>query len=416
MQLETLPADSYPKSAMLSPVSIGCAPLVCPHGYGEGFGCNDCGEYPLVEDCTFDDELLLEEDEEGLDFAYEVGSDSAEAPEELDADVALMNALDDLEEVNEDTMKEEEVNPEDLVTDHQEGETTTEEDKAQPAPESDADVDPSLPVIEIFFKERLHELIYPSSEAFKTSNMAPVTRGALLFGNNDSLLEEPLLVLFDHLREELLVAQLGSHDAAAQYEMKMVFKGLQDLSLCEHEDAASSFTLARLVQLYVVISGMEGQEMLLEPFHIELTAHETFSAQLNRIENHQASKAQQEQPGSAADNKLSFTMEADDRLHHSDSDVLLADEQQLDVAEADQVNLVHSDKVYEQLDEDEFGLLDEEISLDLEITTLDSTLTSASSQMRSPKRTVEELIEMLDDDFVDEIDPNREFKRSKRND
>ena len=314
MQLETLSADSYPTPAPLSPVSIGCTPQACPHGYRDGFGCENCsGEYPLTEGPALDYDGLLVEEEEELDFPY------AADPHGLDADIIAVNAFDDLEEEEEEEedLLGEGLTSENDVVDHQE-ELAEEDEKAQPpVPECDADVDPSLPVIEVLFDEKLYELFTPSSEAFKTSyHTATVTRGGLLFSNYDSLLEEPLSVLFDHLRAELLVARLGIHDEAAQYELRMVFKGLQDLSLCEHEDATGSFSLAKLVQLYSAVMDMQGQEMLLEPFHIELTAHETFAMQLNRIQSQMASKTQQqeqqqqeqqeqqEQPISAVDNGL----------------------------------------------------------------------------------------------------------------
>ncbi|KAF9355212.1 hypothetical protein BGX34_010608 [Mortierella sp. NVP85] len=423
MQLETLSADSYPTPAPLSPVSIGCTPQACPHGYRDGFGCENCsGEYPLTEGPALDYDSLLVEEEEELDFPY------AADPDGLDADIITVNALDDLEEEEEEDLPGEGLTSENDVVDHQE-ELTAEDEKAQPpVPECDADVDPSLPVIEVLFDEKLYELFTPSSEAFKTSyHTATVTRGGLLFSNYDSLLEEPLSVLFDHLRAELLVARLGIHDEAAQYELRMVFKGLQDLSLCEHEDATGSFSLAKLVRLYIAVTGMQGQEMLLEPFHIELTAHETFATQLNRIQRQMASKTQQQeqqqqepqaQPISAVDNGLqSGTLETDARLQQSETEELLMDEQLLGMIEGEDVSLVHSDEqTYEHVEEDEFGPLDDESALELEITTLDSNLTSDSSPGRSPKRTVEELIDMLDEDFVNEIDPDGEMSKRRKKD
>jgi len=101
---------------------------------------------------------------------------------------------------------------------------------------------------------------------------------------------------------------------------------------------------------------------------------------------------------------------SDARLQQSETEELLMDEQLLGMIEGEDVSLVHSDKqTYEDVEEDEFGPLDDESALELEITTLDSNLTSDSSAGRSPKRTVEELIDMLDEDFVNEIDPDGRF-------
>ncbi|KAG0220659.1 hypothetical protein BGX31_010742 [Mortierella sp. GBA43] len=384
--------------------------------------------------------------------------------------VVVVNALgvgdlEEEEELEEDILLTSEDDP--VVTDHQQQqqqqqqqqavvEPTEEEDDedlvVQPVstsvPENDTDVEPSLPVIEVVFEKRRYELIYPSSDAFKTFHhyTEPATQGGLLFGHNESLLEEPLSTLFDHLRAELvgMTPSLGDHDdhdgdydkAAAQSELKMVFRGLENLTVCEHDVAASSsISLAKLVQLYVVVTGMQGQEMLLEPFRIELTAQETFSAQLNRIQSQLATRSQQkeqeqeqqqqqqqqgvseeQQQGSAVDNdELSNLLESDIRMNQADMDELLTDEQVLGMTEGEDDYLVQSDQqANEALDEDEFGLLDDESGL--EINALDSALDLDSSTGRFSKRTVDELIDMAEED-MDGLDSDLEsFKRRKKDD
>ncbi|KAF9190480.1 hypothetical protein BGZ50_000213 [Haplosporangium sp. Z 11] len=365
--------------------------------------------------------------------------------------------------------------------------------------EQDTDIIPSLPVIEVLFEETLHELFYPSSEAFKASRQAQQTstRGPLLFPNNESLLEEPLSSLFAHLREDVLVAHYGAE--ADHYDMGMVFKSLEDLFLLEHEDAASCYSLSKLVSLYTSVSGLQHQEILLEPFRIELTVQETFVSHITRLENHCQPQVPQQQQVvdtsevalSSLDNQTDINVEeividdmtqedtltelhndtdiaelkeephlsskedqgakdANDRLTavvqdeslesresqydeaahegavESDIEAVTAavvattattseqkqshdDDTTIDIGAIDVDSLAcFDDKVYDHDLGDEIED-DEGISLRMEIAAH-----GAPSPTRSPKRTAEELIDLMDDDFVNGLSPDREtFKKLK---
>ncbi|KAG0247615.1 hypothetical protein BG011_001173 [Mortierella polycephala] len=361
--------------------------------------------------------------------------------------------------------------------------------------EQDTDIVPSLPVIEVLFEETLHELFYPSSEAFKASRQTQQasTRGPLLFPNNESLLEEPLSSLFAHLREDVLVAHYGAE--ADHYDMGMIFKGLEDLFLLEHEDAASCYSLSKLVSLYTSVSGLQHQEMLLEPFRIELTVQETFVSHITRLENLcRAQVPQQQQLIDASEVTLSnlddqtdinVDVVTDDMAQkdtltdlHNDTDIAELEEprpsskegqdakdedekltavvqdESLESRESQYDEAVHEgavesdiepataavaattattseqshdddttidigaidvdslacfdDKVYDHDLGDEVED-DEGISLRMEIAAHGSP-----SPTRSPKRTAEELIDLMDDDFVNGLSPDREtFKKSK---
>jgi hypothetical protein len=175
--------------------------------------------------------------------------------------------------------------------------------------EPDSDII-ALPVIEVVFGETVHELFYTSSDAYKAARrqaattaaaaqrqlQAPLVDGPLLFAEEDSLLGEPLTVLFSRLRSLLIETRYGAEDAE-HYEMHLTFKGLDDLWLPEHEGAASRSSLSSLVQLYSDISEGSGQGVMqLEPFRIELTVHETFASRLNGLQAHgTAAKARQQQ-------------------------------------------------------------------------------------------------------------------------
>ncbi|KAG0313811.1 hypothetical protein BGZ99_008577 [Dissophora globulifera] len=333
----------------------------------------------------------------------------------------------------------------------------------------DKDVVPSMPVIEVLFEDSLHELFYASSDAFKASRLEPVARGALLLDSNDSLLDEPLSVLFQHLRQELLAARYGT-DEAAHYEMGMIFKSLDDLWLLEHEGAASCCSLSKLIDLYMTNSGLQDQEMLLEPFRFELTVQETFMSHLGRLEGQKGSKVQLAQsdttasdaadvnplleqtgiylsdldmvgfPCSAARYRImlltsSWLFDVDDETLESVADVLLNEDQQhdkqigvdgtdserpvvadsdaglhedeaFDVSKIDVDSLAcFDDKAYEQ--EDDYGELDtaDEHNSDSQDEFADHTANSPTS--RSPKRSVEELMDLLDDDFVNRLSPDQ---------
>jgi len=153
--------------------------------------------------------------------------------------------------------------------------------------EPDSDI-LTLPVIEVVFGESLYELFFASSDAYKTErqNVAqqPFVYGSVLFDSEDKLLEEPLTVLFSHLRSELVEAHYGVD--AEHYEMHLTFKGLNDLWLPEHDSGtASSISLASLVKLYTDVAEESGQGLVqLEPFRIELTLQETFSSRLDALQ------------------------------------------------------------------------------------------------------------------------------------
>ncbi|KAF9348113.1 hypothetical protein BGX26_000438 [Mortierella sp. AD094] len=358
--------------------------------------------------------------------------------------------------------------------------------------EPDTDITPTLPIVEVVFEETLYELFTASSVAFKSSRPASLTRGALLFPNNESLLEGPLSILFEHLREDLLVPRFGVD--AVHYEMSMVFKGLDDLWLSEHESSASDYSLAKLVRLFTASSGLQGQEILLEPFRIELSVQETFLSHMNRLENQNGTKAQSsvsaaeilgssagapEQTDDASLDANAFveveteaitdtllneddqedseeahilsvtqehgisTKEGNDALHTEDDvttamplqsedyDIVLDTEisngvyEQTENKQADENELMGEDEPYyiteidvdslacfddKAYDEDHSNPEDELTSLQIEIAAHGSMSPTA----RSPKRSVEELIDLLDDEFVNELSPDRELHKKAR--
>ncbi|KAG0001588.1 hypothetical protein BGZ79_004439 [Entomortierella chlamydospora] len=349
--------------------------------------------------------------------------------------------------------------------------------------EPDTDITPTLPIIEVVFEETLHELFTASSDAFKSSRPASLTRGALLFPNNESLLEEPLSVLFEHLREDLLVARFGAD--AVHYGMSMVFKGLDDLWLSEHESSASDYSLAKLVRLFTASSGLQGQEILLEPFRIELSVQETFLSHLNRLENQNRTKAhpslsaaeiddarldasafveaeaesetiidtplnEDDQEDSEEAHILSVTQEhsiptkeGNNDLHtendvtttmplqSEDYDPVLDSEIGNDVYEqtgnkqADENELIGEDEPYyiTEIDVDSLACFDDTAygedhsNPEDELTSLQTDIAahgSMSPTARSPKRSVEELIDLLDDEFVNELSPDRELHKKAK--
>ncbi|KAG0301427.1 hypothetical protein BGZ98_008363 [Dissophora globulifera] len=308
----------------------------------------------------------------------------------------------------------------------------------------DKDVVPSMPVIEVLFEDSLHELFYASSDAFKASRQEPVARGALLLDSNDSLLDEPLSTLFQHLRQELLAARYGA-DEAAHYEMGMIFKNLDDLWLLEHEGAASCCSLSKLIDLYMTNSGLQDQEMLLEPFRFELTVQETFMSHLGRLEGQKGSKVQLAQSDTTASDAADVNPlleQTDDETLESVADVLLNEDQQhdkqigvrgtdserpvvadsdadlhedeaFDVSKIDVDSLAcFDDKAYDQ--EDDYGELDtaDEHNSDSQDEFADHTANSPTS--RSPKRSVEELMDLLDDDFVNRLSPDHNVSKKAR--
>ncbi|KAF9175327.1 hypothetical protein BGX21_008800 [Mortierella sp. AD011] len=353
--------------------------------------------------------------------------------------------------------------------------------------EPDTDITPTLPIVEVVFEETLHELFTASSDAFKSSRRAPLARGALLFPNNESLLEEPLSVLFEHLREDLLVARFGAD--AVHYGMSMVFKGLDDLWLSEHESSASDYSLAKLVRLFTVSSGLQGEEMLLEPFRIELSVQETFLSHLNRLENQNRTKVhpslsaaeiddapfdasafveaeveaeaesetiidtplnEDDQEDSEEAHILSVTQEhsistkegnndlhtesdltTNIHLQSQDYDPALDSEISNDVYEetgnkqADENELTGEDEPYyiTEIDVDSLACFDDTAydedhsNPEDELTNLQADIAahgSMSPTARSPKRSVEEMIDLLDDEFVNELSPDRELHKKAK--
>ncbi|KAF8976280.1 hypothetical protein BGZ46_008396 [Entomortierella lignicola] len=356
----------------------------------------------------------------------------------------------------------------------------------------DTDITPTLPIVEVVFEGTLHELFVASSEAFKSSRPVSFTRGALLFSNNESLLEEPLSILFERLREDLLLARFG--EDAVHYGMSMVFKSLDDLWLSEHESSASSCSLAKLVRLYTASSGLQGQEILLEPFRIELSVQETFLSHMNRLENEtkaQSSVAITEAVVSSEEIGTDVPLDAEaykdteaEAEAEAITDTLLNEDGQEDIEEthilsapqehsisiqegkdtthsgdhstsktivqdsisveteisadiisdvheitenkqADDNELIHDDEPYyiTEIDVDSLACFDDKAydnedsnpedelhSLQMEIATVGSN----SPVTRSRKRSVEELIDLLDDEFVNELSPDRElYKKTK---
>ncbi|KAI1294071.1 hypothetical protein EDD11_008269 [Mortierella claussenii] len=356
----------------------------------------------------------------------------------------------------------------------------------------DIDVAPTLPVVEMVFEGTLHELFHASSAAFKASRPAcqPLVRGTLLFEDDDALLKQSLLVLFKHLRKDILEAHYGA-DAAPHFELSMVFKDLDDLWLQEHEDAASGCSLSKLVHLYMVNSGMQGQEMLLEPFRIELKVQETFLSHLSRLEAQSLLQTQSlmdavECEDLAEIEKADNTMlevdleasEEDDLLGNRVDDITpkdgndsalldrppqklpditdglesvhsqdvhdvskggeyaiaeslegatditimsaltavsaaddLSGSDLLEISPTDVDSLAcYDDKAYEE-DEQDGDIEDKRRELRMEIAA--HARGSMSPTTRSPKRTAQELLDLLDDEFVNELSPDRNYKKPK---
>ncbi|KAG0353763.1 hypothetical protein BGZ54_002057 [Gamsiella multidivaricata] len=429
--METFPADIYATSASpYHPWPPGGSPLPCQHGSEKGLGCAQCmRSYASSHDTAGPIRYLLEDDdEEENDFLDDDISKTAENQ--------LETVLISTAEVPENIAKEQGEG----VLEQEEGVLEPQNNEAVSGGDSDiaihlkqdTDVAPSLPLIELIFDDTLYELFYSSSKAFKASHVATSARGTLLFANNSSLLDEPLLVLFTHLRKDLLEPRYGAD--SAYYELGMVFKGLEDLWLLEHEGAASKCSLVKLVHLYMDASETQGQEMLLEPFRIELSIQETFLSHLSRLGNRRETKAQSISHAVAEDDitdlaepALANVVAAVDRQNESlNSDqVILADtgmseegariedavnsgndirvhiDENIDVSEIDVDSLAcFDDKAYEEDyesgEEDEHG--------------------SPSPTARSPKRSIEEMINLLGDDLVNELSPDREVSKKHRAD
>ncbi|KAF9436501.1 hypothetical protein BGZ76_003756 [Entomortierella beljakovae] len=358
---------------------------------------------------------------------------------------------------------------------------------------SDTDIIPSLPIVELASEETLFELFTASSEAFKASRTVSLTRGKLLFSNNESLLDEPLSVFFQHLRECILVPRFGSD--AVYYSMNLIFKSLDNLWLSENESSASEYSLVKLIQLYTASSGLQGQEILLEPFHIELNLQETFLSHLNRLEIQHSAMVQPlkhttgnqtsqddaldvtdaligtddyTEPESAEVDNLDVTYSEGDQEEEDESHVeSIAHEQSISVKEGDNHNddSFHGDStvlttyqseepfmtedtealidvvVENQADENEmlnegeqynitdidvdslacfddaaYDNNDDEVETDPEeeqgnLETDVAVPGSVSSTTRGRKRSVEEMIDLLSDEFLDDLSPDHAVQK-----
>ncbi|KAI7827396.1 hypothetical protein BC939DRAFT_475287 [Gamsiella multidivaricata] len=461
MQMETFPADIYATSASpYHPWPPGGSPLPCQHGSEKGLGCAQCmRSYASSHDTAGPIRYLLEDDdEEENDFLDDDISKTAENQ--------LETVLISTAEVPENIAKEQGEG----VLEQEEGVLEPQNNEAVSGGDSDiaihlkqdTDVAPSLPLIELIFDDTLYELFYSSSKAFKASHVATSARGTLLFANNSSLLDEPLLVLFTHLRKDLLEPRYGAD--SAYYELGMVFKGLEDLWLLEHEGAASKCSLVKLVHLYMDASETQGQEMLLEPFRIELSIQETFLSHLSRLGNRRETKAQSISHAVAEDDITDLAEPALASMVHStleqyffgakldDSsiltssrpyllDVVAAVDRQNESLNSDQVILadtgmseegariedavnsgndirVHIDENIDvsEIDVDSLACFDDKAYEEDYESGEEDEHGSPSPTARSPKRSIEEMINLLGDDLVNELSPDREVSKKHRAD
>ncbi|GJJ78489.1 hypothetical protein EMPS_10848 [Entomortierella parvispora] len=320
----------------------------------------------------------------------------------------------------------------------------------------------ALPVIEVVFGDSLYELFFASSDAYKSQrqNMAPqpFVYGPVLFDSEDRLLEEPLTVLLSHLRSDLVEEHYGVD--AEHYEMHLTFKGLNDLWLPEHDGAASRISLSNLVKLYSDVAEESGLGLVqLEPFQIVMTIQETFTSRLDALQI-QIDEARAQKDLSAvqdyADTDTAVARPQESDVIHEEDAVLHAPVEQVEPAqlasdsieqvlleedaesgsftkslskrdnEAIEVN--DSDSALEigaalegvvDIGSDDYLLDSAEIEqhgdslASISDTTLNFTLKSTSPADRSPKRSLDELLELSDAEF-DEMRPDREDLKKAR--
>ncbi|KAF9944764.1 hypothetical protein BGZ70_004357 [Mortierella alpina] len=143
-------------------------------------------------------------------------------------------------------------------------ETTTDDS------EQDSDVEPVLPAIELRYGNVVHDLIILSSEASRTVRDAQESwiRGQDLFANEWFLLDQPLSELFALVRQEM--RSTAPNAEAEVYEMHMIFESIEGSVISECDDIASVLTLMDLLSIYIEAAGMQGRDIAVDPFRIEL--------------------------------------------------------------------------------------------------------------------------------------------------
>ncbi|KAF9925157.1 hypothetical protein BGZ67_008866 [Mortierella alpina] len=287
--------------------------------------------------------------------------------------------------------------------------------------EQNSDVEPVLPVIELRYGDVLHDLIVLSSEAFRAVRDAggPWIRGQDLFANEWRLLGQPLSELFALVRQDM---RLESFDAETEvYGMYMIFESIKGNFIYESDSIASVLTLMDVLKVHIETAGMQGRDIAMDPFRIELGVTEKY---LDDVSQEDKDTSAETKDVLADDSGKTTVLPEDDtscmhsKVETSEQNPAFDGDDSASVSCESSISLKGQASVGHDTRNDEVYNVDD-ILPDEHLKMVDIVLEDFATPLcygcgrRPPKRPANELADLTSGESVDSLTPNREHKKNR---